>query len=129
MASRTRSLEEHGIPLEFDHIQERNRGVEAVLDEAEKKHPGLGLALLEHFFPGGAHHEHHWNVLRSRLEEARDKKVADAAAKAKENLAGRGPELDRWEPDELPNEVLVFGGKAGRYIFTRSSDGGPASTT
>jgi hypothetical protein len=106
VAGRTRSPREHGIPLTEDRPKDKAkpRGVEAVLNEAEDASPGLGLALLEHFFPAGVNHDHHWNVRRKNLEES----------KKKVNVQNQ--EQDQWTPDEHPEEILIFNNKAGRYL-------------
>ena len=111
VAGRTRLPEEHGIPLEHYETVQRDRGVESVLNDAEKKLPGLGLALLEHFFPAGVNHDHHWNEVRRNLEES---KAAKRAAFAQSQ---GGP--DQWKHDDHPKDILVFKNKAGRYLCSK----------
>jgi hypothetical protein len=115
VAGRTRNPCEHGIPLEYDDKVERERGVEAVLDDAEKKLPGLGLALLEHFFPAGVNHDHHWNVMRKKLEEFKDEKARVNA----QNQKDKDP--DRWKSDDQAGEMLIFKNKAGRYLYHKGT--------
>lgn len=116
VAGRPRKSEEHGIPLIPDGDVKRSSNSEEVLHDAEARLPGLGLALLEFFFPAGARRDHHWNEIRKSLDES---KAAYQELKAQNpdanKVQNQGPV--HWKDDAHPKDKLIFRNKGGRFLY------------
>lgn len=92
----------HGVPLDTDNpslVNDEPGNVMEGLQAAERKEPGLGLALLKVFFPGRlrVHEEEFW-------QEAADNLAKQAKEKGQREKGGTQPPVK--EPAEIVTEDL-----------------------
>ena len=102
VAGYKRGTSAHGVPLDTDKpylINDEPGNVMDGLQAAERKEPGLGLALLKVFFPGRlrAHEEDFW-------QEAAENLAKQTEEKRKREEGGTQPQVKE------PAEVVVTGG-------------------